>query len=287
VSDTVQQALRRGTEMLREAGVATPDTDARWLLAAAMEIVPGRIFLHLPDPVPHEAGTRFATMLKMRQARKPVSQILGGRQFYGRWFKITEAVLDPRPETEMLIEIACAEPFSRVLDLGTGSGAIAITLLAERPGATGVATDLSPEALAVATENAQGLQVADRLGLAQSDWFSAVDGQFDLIVSNPPYITAEAYAALAPDVRKWEPKLALTPGGDGLDAYRAICAAAPGHLHPDGRLLVEIGFDQGQAVRALFQDAGLEAVTIHPDLAGKDRVVSGRKPAAILGKPPP
>lgn len=279
MSETVQQALRRGTETLRAAGISTPDTDARWLLAAALGTEPGRLILMLPDEVSVDAKASYADLLALRGSHKPVSQILGGRLFFGRWFNIDDYVLDPRPETESLIELALIQPFGRVLDLGTGSGAIAISLLAERPVAEGVATDISPRALEVAERNASSLGVADRLDLRCCDWFDGVEGRFDLIVSNPPYITAAAYDALAPDVRQWEPKIALTPGGDGLDPYRIIARDAPAYLQGEGRLLVEIGFDQGKAVSALFKTAGLGDVSVHRDLNGKDRVVSGRKRA--------
>jgi release factor glutamine methyltransferase len=166
-----------------------------------------------------------------------------------------------------------------VLDLGTGSGAILLTLLAERPLATGLATDLSPAALAVATGNAEALGLATRANFACGSWFAPVTGLFDLIVSNPPYIAADEMADLSPDVLNWEPHLALTPGGDGLAPYRAIAAGAAAHLAPGGRLMVEIGPSQGAAVRGFFAEAGLVTPTILPDLDGRDRVVMAHAPA--------
>lgn len=218
----------------------------------------------------------FEALAARRLRGEPISQILGYRDFWKHRFRVTRDTLDPRPETETLVAAALAAPFARVLDLGTGTGAILLSLLAERPLATGLGTDISPAALAVAEGNARALGLAGRAGFALSDWFAGVDGRFDLIVSNPPYITQAEMAGLSPEVRDWEPRLALTPGGDGLDAYRAIAAGAGAHLAPGGRLLAEIGPAQGAAVAALFAAAGLRAIAVLPDLDGRDRVVAGR-----------
>ncbi|MWP36815.1 peptide chain release factor N(5)-glutamine methyltransferase [Rhodobacter sphaeroides] len=273
-------ALRAAVPRLAAAGIDEAARDARRLLAHAMAIDPARLTLHLPDPLPPEADARFEAALAARVARQPVGQIVGERLFWGRRFRVTRDTLDPRPETEGLIEAALAEPFATVLDLGTGTGCIAVTLLAERPAAHGIATDLSPAALAVAAENAAALGVASRLELRLSDWFAAVPERVDLILSNPPYIAADEMAALAPEVRLWEPHLALSPGGDGLDAYRAIARGAPAHLRPGGRLLLEIGAAQGRAVAGLVEAAGLARVSVLPDLDGRDRLLSARLPAA-------
>ncbi len=273
-------ALRAAVPRLAAAGIEEAARDARRLLAHAMAIDPDRLTLHLPDPLPPEAAARFEAALAARAARQPVGQIVGERLFWGRRFRVTRDTLDPRPETEGLIEAALAEPFATLLDLGTGTGCIALTLLAERPAARGIATDLSPAALAVAGENAAALGVAPRLELRLSDWFAAVPERVDLILSNPPYIAACEMAALAPEVRLWEPHLALSPGGDGLDAYRAIACGAPDHLRPGGRLLLEIGAAQGRAVAGLVEAAGLASVSVLPDLDGRDRLVSARLPAA-------
>jgi release factor glutamine methyltransferase len=177
----------------------------------------------------------------------------------------------------MLVAAALEEPFARVLDLGVGSGAILLSLLADRPGASGVGVDVSTAALAVAQANAERLRVPAVLAL--SDWWAAVSGTYDLIVSNPPYIAEDEMAGLAPEVRDWEPRLALTPGGDGLGAYRAIAAGLRRHLSPGGRAIVEIGPAQGAAVAALFQATGLAGVAVRPDLDGRDRLVLARQPA--------
>jgi len=271
-------ALRAGVARLAGAGVPDPARDARLLLAFALGIAPDRLTLHLPEALPPEAGARFDAALARRLARQPVSQITGRRAFWGRDFRVTPDVLDPRPETETLIAAALETPFARVLDLGTGSGAILLTLLAERPQATGLGTDLSPDALAVARGNARALGVGARADFRQADWFGGVAGRFDLVVSNPPYIAEAEMAALSPEVLH-EPRMALTPGGDGLDAYRAIACGLLPHLAPGGRVLVEIGPAQGAAVSALFRAAGLADVTILTDLDHRDRVVTGRGPA--------
>ncbi len=278
MSARAQEALRAAVERLRAVGVPDPARDARLLLAEALGIAPGRLTLQLPDPLAPDAASAFERMIAARAARQPVAQILGRRLFWGRAFAVTPDVLDPRPETETLIAAALDAPFRRVLDLGTGSGAILLTLLAERPVATGMGCDLSAAALAVARENAQALGLGSRATLCRSDWFSSVRGSFDLIVSTPPYIAAPELAQLAPEPRDWEPRMALVPAGDdgsGLGAYRAILAGLGPHLAPRGRLVVEIGAAQGRAVAALFLARGLAQVRVLRDLDGRDRVVCG------------
>jgi release factor glutamine methyltransferase len=275
---TGAEALRAAAARLAEAGVEGAGRDARRLLAHALGVAPDVLAGRLSDPLPDGPAAVFDALVARRSAREPVSHLTGVRAFWGRDFRVTRDVLDPRPETETLVGLALAEPFSRVLDLGTGSGCILVTLLAERPGAGGVGTDVSPEALLVAGENAAAHGVADRLVLPLSDWFGDIGGRFDLIVSNPPYIAAGEMPGLAPEVRDHEPHLALTDGGDGLAAYRAIAAGARDHLTPGGRVLVEIGPTQGAAVFRLFEAGGLERVAIHPDLDERDRVVSARRP---------
>jgi release factor glutamine methyltransferase len=226
---------------------------------------------------------RFAQAVAARVARVPLSHITGGRAFWGRTFRVSAAVLDPRPETETLIAEALRRPAQRVLDLGTGSGCILLTLLAEWPGATGLGTDISDAALAVARENAVALGVAERASFLRADWFAGAPEGFDLIVSNPPYIAAAEMADLAPEVRLHEPAMALTPGGDGLDAYRLIAAGVGAHLAPGGRLLLEIGPTQGAAVAALLTAAGLEVAPPLRDIDGRQRVlaaVAARKTAS-------
>ncbi len=269
-------ALRAGIARLRAAGVPGPARDARRLLAHALGVAPGRVTLILPDPLSAEAAARFEAALAARARRQPVSQIVGLREFHGHSFRVTPDVLDPRPETELLVDLALEGHFARVLDLGTGSGCILLCLLAARPGTTGLGADISARALAVAGENAARLRVADRTEFVLSDWFERVSGRFDLVVANPPYVAADEMPGLAPELRAWEPAIALSDGADGLEAYRAIAAGVAAHLAPGGHLMVEIGPTQGAAVAALFAAAGLEDVTVHPDLDRRDRVVTAR-----------
>ncbi len=273
---TAAEAMVAATARLRAAGVADPARDARVLLAHAARIEAARVTLIAPEDLEPEIEERYDQLIALRAVRVPVSHLLGERDFYGRRFKISREVLDPRPETEVLIEAALAQPYSRVLDLGTGSGAILVTLLAENPEATGLGVDLSEAACLQASANAVLHRVQSRAEILQSDWFGRVTGSFDLIVSNPPYIAASELPDLSDEVRRHEPETALTDGGDGLSAYRAIAARAPRHLTPGGRLFVEIGSAQGAAVREIFAEAGFSGLTILPDLDRRDRVVAAR-----------
>ncbi|MBI1172817.1 peptide chain release factor N(5)-glutamine methyltransferase [bacterium] len=269
--------LRDGIFTLREAGIEDAPRDARLLMARAMNVPADRLTLHLQNPLAPAMAQAFARLIEARAARQPMAQILGERLFWGRSFEVTRDTLDPRPETEVLVQEALSRPFQSMLDLGTGSGCILISCLMERPDATGLGTDLSDAALRVAARNAarHGLT---RAKFALSNWFRRIEGRFDLIVSNPPYIAAAEMPHLSPEVRGWEPASALTPGGDGLAAYRAIAAGLAAHLQPGGRVLLEIGPTQGAAVTALLRKQGLTDLRILPDLDGRDRVVSAQNP---------
>jgi release factor glutamine methyltransferase len=274
---TAAEALRAAIPLLTAAGVPDAPRDGRLLLAHAMGIAADRLTLHSAEILSPDAARAFDAAVTARRARQPVSQITGQRMFWGRSFRVTPDVLDPRPETEGLIAEALSQPFARMLDLGTGSGCVLLSCLMDIPVATGLGTDLSPKALDVARHNAQQLGLASRATFILSDWFQRVEGHFDLIVSNPPYIAQCEMSVLAPEVRDWEPHLALTPGGDGLDAYRAITRGARARLSLGGRLVVEIGPAQGAAVAAMFLAAGFDRVRVLPDMDGRDRVVSGIK----------
>ncbi|NNE88898.1 MAG: peptide chain release factor N(5)-glutamine methyltransferase [Silicimonas sp.] len=265
--------------ILAEAGVPDPAGDVRRLWEYAFLGYGEKIGGQDRDRPNDLTLSVFNSAVKQRARRVPVSHIVQGREFWKDWFTVTPDVLDPRPDTETLIETALLSPFSRVLDLGTGTGCILISLLLERAEATGVGTDISDKALKVAAKNAKFHRVTDRLDFQISDWFGDVEGQFDLIVSNPPYIAKDEMADLQPEVRDYEPRIALTDENDGLNAYRAIAAGAPDHLTSGGRLLVEIGPTQAEAVSALFKVAGLVNITVHPDLDGRDRVVAAQKSA--------
>lgn len=275
---TAAEAMVAAVARLRAAGVPDPARDARLLLAHAAQVDAARVTLIAPEDIAPEIAERYDNLVALRAVRVPVSQLIGGREFYGRRFDISSAVLDPRPETESLIEAALSRPFDRVLDLGTGSGCILVTLLAERAEASGLGIDLSEDACLQASANAVRHRVADRARFLQSDWFDAVEGRFDLIVANPPYLAAEEMAQVQPELRDHEPRIALTDEGDGLSAYRVIAAEAPSFLTSQGRVLAEIGWKQGAEVKDIFTAHGWADVAILPDLDGRDRVVVASKP---------
>ncbi|MGR3838352.1 MAG: peptide chain release factor N(5)-glutamine methyltransferase [Cognatishimia sp.] len=274
----LRQVLLQGAQALRDAGIEGPERDARLLLAEVVGLDPARLALEPDFPVGAEDAEKFHRLLARRAAREPVSKILGRRNFWGRDFEINPDVLDPRPETETLIDLCLQEPpAKRLIDLGCGSGIIAVTLLAEWPTAQGVACDISGPCLDTTQRNAVTHGVNDRLGVNKSSWFNEIKGEFDLIVSNPPYISDEEMHGLSPDVLNHDPHLALTPGGDGLSPYEELAQGAMQHLSKGGRILVEMGWRQGAAVMAIFNAAGLTDVSCHKDLNGHDRVVSARR----------
>lgn len=279
----LREALAAGIVRLREAGIDNPTRDARALIAKATGLHVSRVALEPDFALTDDMRQGFDAMLARRAAREPVSKILGKREFWGREFHLTKDTLDPRPETESLIAAALeGAPAARFADLGTGTGIIAITLLLEWPDAVVFATDISGSALKIAEANAETHGVTERMQLLQisqeGDWYGALPGDLDLIVSNPPYISDEEMQMLSPEVRDHDPHLALTPGGDGLQPYRAIADGALRHLVPGGQLLVEIGWKQGAAVADIFRAAGLKGIAVLPDLDGRDRVVSATAP---------
>lgn len=268
-------------ELLRIQRDGIDPVDREWLLAEALGRSRSWLYAHPEAPVPASARARFEALLARRQAGEPVAYLLGRRGFWSLDLEVGPATLIPRPETECLVELALARlpagsPL-RLADLGTGSGAIALALATERPLARIVATDASPEALAVARRN------AERLGLRgvefrQGDWLAALgDGSFDMIVSNPPYIAAGDPHLAQGDLR-FEPAAALASGEDGLEAIRVIVRDARRHLCPGGWLLLEHGWEQGAAVRALLAQAGLVEVDTARDLEGRERASLGRMP---------
>lgn len=280
---TGNEALRAAIPRLRDGGIEDAALDARLLLAHALGIAQDRLTLHLPDAISDAQAAAYEAALAARVARQPVAQIIGQRQFWGLTFRVTQDTLDPRPDTEALVAEAVKAPFLNILDLGTGTGCILLACLKSMPVARGLGVDISPAALDVSRGNADALGLGARASFRASDWFSDVPGCYDLIVSNPPYIAADEMPGLAPEVRDWEPHLALTPGGDGLGPYRIIARDAPSRLMPGGRLLVEIGPTQGAAVAALFAAQGLQEIRVLPDMDRRDRVVVAVKPSADEG----
>jgi release factor glutamine methyltransferase len=263
-------------ELLDGCGLAR--IDAEVLLAHLLGRNRAWLVAHAADALPDVDVESFEAIARRRRAGEPVAYLTGRREFHGVALDVGPAVLIPRPETETLVDVALAriprQGAPRVLDLGTGSGAIALAIAHARPEARVYACDLSSEALAVAHANAKRLQLRN-LRFFVSDWFASAPAlAFDVVVANPPYIAAGDPHLAAGDLR-FEPALALSPGGDGLGALRTIVAAAPGHLAPGGLLAVEHGFDQAGPVRAMFATAGFLAVVTHADLAGHARVTSG------------
>lgn len=278
---TIGEALAEAARQLAGAGVEEAAREAAWLLAHAMGTSAGRLRLTPGEPVPPSQLAEFTEFVRRRAAREPIQYILGTEEFLGLSFRVTPAVLIPRLDTEVLVRLAAdrlqSHPGPRVADIGTGSGAIAVGLASLLPRAAVVATDLSPEALAVARMNAAGNHVADRVTFRQGDLLEPLQGErFAAILSNPPYIDEAEWERLMPEVRTWEPKGALTPGPDGLALYRRLAAGAQAYLEPGGFLAVEVGYQQAAAVRDLFADAGYIAET-HLDTAGVRRVVVGER----------
>jgi len=278
---TIGAELQSATRMLEQAGIETATRDAQLLIAHFLGMDAGLLRMRLEDELAHKF-TEFGAqsykhdILNARAAGKPVSKIIGTKAFWKEQFRVSTDVLDPRPDTERLIEVALEAPFKRVLDLGTGSGCILISLLQENRSATGVGADVSDKALKIAALNSSDAGTNSVADWVQSDWFNSIDGQFDLIVSNPPYIALAEMADLSVDVRNFDPHLALTDGGDGLSCYRAICADVMTFLTKGGRLIVEIGPTQADDVSTLFRQAGLKDVQVYQDLDGRDRVVAGK-----------
>ena len=273
---TVQELLIASQLKLRECGMSDPVRDARLLLSGCLDVRTQNLNLLDDSYISEIKISKFWRMIHERCKRKPVSKILGYRSFWGRDFKINENVLDPRGDTETLIELILDYKFENMLELGTGSGAIAITLLAERPDVTCVATDISKFALDTALINSKRHGVESRLKLLHSDWFNKISGRFDIIVSNPPYISSEEYDQLGIEVLKYDPKISLTLGGDGLKAYREISSQALEKLSKNGHIFLEIGYRQANAVRQLLGKAGFQQIRVHKDLGSRDRVISAR-----------
>ena len=272
----VQELLIASQAKLRECGISDPIRDARLLLADCLELRTQNLNLLNDSYISEIKISKFWRMIQERCKRKPVSKILGYRSFWGRDFEINENVLDPRGDTETLIELILDCKFENMLELGTGSGAIAITVLAERPEVTCVATDISEYALKTASTNSKRHGVESRLKLLHSNWFEKISGSFDVIVSNPPYISSEEYAQLSAEVVKYDPKISLTLGGDGLEAYREILSQALEKLSKNGHIFLEIGYTQANAVGHLFREAGFQQIKVHKDLGSRDRVISAK-----------
>ena len=277
---TYREAAHRWGESLQAAGVPEAVLQAQQLLWYVCGMTPADWLMRREDTMPAEEWERYCELAEKRLARVPLQHLTGEQEFMGLPFRVTPDVLIPRQDTEHLVEeaLACCEG-RRVLDMCTGSGCIAISIARLGKPASVTGADISEAALAVAGDNAARLG-AD-VAWVKSDMFAGIDGEFDVIVSNPPYIPPEQIEGLEPEVKDYEPRLALYGGEDGLDYYRTLVTDGAKHLRParngeeGGILIVEIGFDQGVSVPALFREAGFSGVRVRKDYAGLDRVVFG------------
>jgi release factor glutamine methyltransferase len=284
---SLQQACDLMTQAFRAAGIDEPQTDARVLAARTLGISRAQIISQADRVISAPEADAISERAVRRLAREPVSRIFGAREFWGLDLSIDPSVLDPRPDTETIVELALdwittrhlKNEKLRVLDIGTGSGALLLALLSELPAARGVATDKSLATLQVARNNARRLGFADRCTFVACNFTDALRAPFDLVVSNPPYISSADIPGLAPEVRNHDPLIALDGGHDGLAAYRAIASDALRLLTPRGRLVVELGQGQADSVSAIMRSAGLSIETpIRRDLAGINRALCATAP---------
>jgi len=273
---SAKEALREAVMALQAAHVETASLDARLLLEHATGMSREQTLFRMDDILSQQQLTLYRRLIDRRAHRQPVAQIIGRREFFGLTFKVNSSVLDPRPDSETLIEsiikrVRDRKAPLRILDLGTGTGCLLLTLLYEFPNATGVGVDISDEALKVAQGNAVSLGLQSRAEFMASHWCMRVAGTFDIVISNPPYIPTDDIAELAPEVANWEPKLALDGGADGMSCYRAIVASLRGSLNPGGIAALELGMGQLPAVEALAQENGLTPTGVGYDIQGIPR----------------
>lgn len=273
---TYREAIKLGEEVLSMANVADAKTDAWLLLSMVCRMERSFYYLHMEEDLPEEELKEYEIALKKRAEHIPLQYIVGETEFMGLKFKVNSSVLIPRQDTETLVEEALkvVKPGTKVLDLCTGSGCIIVSILHNVPEVEGYAIDISRQALNVAKENAKLNDVS--VVFERSDVFDNVSGTYDVIVSNPPYIRTQEIVKLMPEVQAFEPMEALDGKEDGLYFYQKIIAESKDYLNPEGRLLFEIGYDQGEAVSAMMRDAGFKDVQVVKDLARNDRVVTGR-----------
>jgi release factor glutamine methyltransferase len=276
IAPTLASALAQATAALRAAGVEGARRDARLLLGRALDAGSTTIFAYPERRLSPVQAAKFSDLVARRVRREPVSRILGLREFWSLPFALSPDTLDPRPDSETLVEALLARVVERraplrLLDLGSGSGCLLLALLSELPGARGLGVDISPGAVGMAKANAAALGLADRAEFRQGDWTEGLSGPFDLVVCNPPYIASGELAALAPEVVLHDPRLALDGGADGLAAYRRILPRLPGLLAPDGWAGFELDPGQDRGLRALLAAAGFATIEAADDLTGRLR----------------
>ena len=261
---------------LSKSGIEGAARDARILTAFAFEIPISELSLKINEQVSGKITSKLEKLILRRIDREPVSKILGRREFWGRSFSISENVLDPRADTETLIDFVIEKPVKSVLELGTGSGAIAITLACEWKEVQVTAIDISEDALSLAKLNAENFNVQNKIHFLKSDWFETVRGSFDLIISNPPYIGLVEQDEIAAEVIKYDPEIALFAGRDGLEAYKRIIPNLAKFLNPDGLVVLETGASQSNQVKNMMNAVGFIDAKIVKDLSGKDRLVAAK-----------
>ena len=273
---TYRELYRSGLELLRKHGVDDPETDAKALVLFSCRISAARYLAELETEVPEREARLCRELFARRAAREPLQYITGNAPFFGHSFLVRPGVLIPRFDTERAVEevLRRLPEGGSVLELGAGSGCILLSVLLERPDANGLGVDLSEDALACAEENRSRLGVG-RAAFQKSDLYETVTGKYDIIVSNPPYIPSGVIGSLSPEVRNFEPRLALDGGADGLEVYRRIAAGVPRHLKNGGSLIAEIGFDQAESVAEIFRESGLSKIERKTDYGGNDRVLIG------------
>lgn len=278
---TVLEIIKRTTEFFSGKGIESARLNAELLIGHALTLGRMQLYMQFERPLTEAELEKIRPLVRRRAQHEPLQYILGETEFHGLRLNVDRRALIPRPETEYLVELvlaACATPPARVLDLGTGTGAIALALASAFPGAAVTATDQSAEALDLARENAAVLGLAERVTWLRSDWFASVpSAQFDLIVSNPPYLSAEETAQALPEVRDFEPISALTASKDGLADLEKIVAGAPAYLAPDGLLALETGIGHHGSLLATASTAGFSRTESRPDLTGRDRFVFARR----------
>lgn len=288
---TLGAALDEAAGKLAAAGLDEPRRRARRLVAAALALSATEVFAYPERPLAVAEAARVAEFLRRTLAHEPLSRVLGKREFWGLELRLSPDVLDPRPETETVVEAVLARLADRarayrILDLGTGSGCLLLALLSELPKARGVGVDRAEGAAATACGNALALGLAGRAGFVVGDWAAALAGRFDIVVANPPYIASDAIDALPPEVRDFDPRRALDGGPDGLDAYREIAAGLPRLLGPDGIFAGELGAGQHEAVAAILAAEGLQVAGFADDLAGIARCVIAEATEKTIGMNP-
>lgn len=276
------RVFSRERSLIHGPHITSPELDVKLLLSEILKCEVVQLRQYYANPISDKIASELSAYLERRKAGEPVSKIIGVREFWGRPFKVTRDTLDPRQDSERLIEILLSLllPLDRsisILDLGTGTGCLLLTLVAELQNASGIGVDISDRALRVAKENATKLELESRVSFVKSNWFENISGQFDVIISNPPYICEKAIFSLSTDVKKYDPIQALNGGKDGLDAYRIIIAKMRSYLKLNGIFCLEIGYDQAEKISMLLEENAFKKFELIQDYGQQDRCIIGER----------